>query len=729
MGGWLIVVYTPQAWVDVEPGTIPPPGAPPMSAADLLHIEAGIVAEEAARIAGDGTNGAAVTAEATTRATADAGLAATITTNTTNIASNAAAITSEATTARLAEATAIHNTGAAETKTGTLTVPLLDSGGAVCNVMAFGAIGDGTSHPLSTRFATLAAAQAVYTFVTSLTSEIDWAACQLAVNLAAVLGGAVVRPAKAGFMISDTLVIPSGVGFHGPWTTGANTNTVPTNHGKLIWNGATNGTMISVSSATGVMFDGLLLDGNSVSGVTCLSIQGLRPPATAGIVINRWGCYNATTGIQLGNFSTSGQDYQVDQVHFGAMGHMYNVTYGIVVDSFNAMDEGIIGPLRFTTGTHAVWLKRCGIVKLRGIDAAGPTGTTPAAIRFGGPGLHAPTLIEDCETEQFGVSVWVDNTGGGNSNNPITMIGNVWGGLVQADAGQNFIGIGNLYSGSSSGINLNAAAVLYYDQGDQFIGGATITQVAGAQYFRSFPSPARAISATTVLTTADLNTEIIVTATSPITVTLPAPTSTQYGAPPFINIRVTPASTDLLTLATAGGNIDGQATRVMWSAETATVKSDGVNWVKTAGKTRPMTASMRQATTQPISTSVITAITLDTMVSDPTGLMVSTGTNRIVIKRPGKYQMVGRVGLGGLAANAARVITIVTQNGSNAGQSEYAGLAGTNPASLTLGELPAAAVGDTIGLQGFQTSGATVNTFISSPPGAPYLQVTEIPSW
>lgn len=46
----------------------------------------------------------------------------------------------------------------------------------------FGAIGDGLLHPLSDRFASLGAAQAVYPFVTSLTQSIDWAACQAAAN-------------------------------------------------------------------------------------------------------------------------------------------------------------------------------------------------------------------------------------------------------------------------------------------------------------------------------------------------------------------------------------------------------------------------------------------------------------------------------------------------------------------------------------------------------------------
>lgn len=46
----------------------------------------------------------------------------------------------------------------------------------------YGAIGDGTLHPLSERFASLAAAQAVYPFATALTQSIDWAACQKAEN-------------------------------------------------------------------------------------------------------------------------------------------------------------------------------------------------------------------------------------------------------------------------------------------------------------------------------------------------------------------------------------------------------------------------------------------------------------------------------------------------------------------------------------------------------------------
>lgn len=55
----------------------------------------------------------------------------------------------------------------------------------------FGAIGDGSSHPLSNYFGTLAAAQVVYPHATSLTNELDWAAIQAAINAAKALNGCV----------------------------------------------------------------------------------------------------------------------------------------------------------------------------------------------------------------------------------------------------------------------------------------------------------------------------------------------------------------------------------------------------------------------------------------------------------------------------------------------------------------------------------------------------------
>lgn len=63
----------------------------------------------------------------------------------------------------------------------------------------FGAIADGGSHPLSSRYATLAAAQAVYPWVTALTQEIDTTAVDAAARyLASLNGGDLVIPPGTG---------------------------------------------------------------------------------------------------------------------------------------------------------------------------------------------------------------------------------------------------------------------------------------------------------------------------------------------------------------------------------------------------------------------------------------------------------------------------------------------------------------------------------------------------
>lgn len=80
------------------------------------------------------------------------------------------------------------------------------------SVMDFGAIGGSIAayHPLSERFGTLAAAQAVYPFVTSLTQSIDWAAIQAALNT-----GKLVYAPSGKYVITDKLLVPAGGGLVG----------------------------------------------------------------------------------------------------------------------------------------------------------------------------------------------------------------------------------------------------------------------------------------------------------------------------------------------------------------------------------------------------------------------------------------------------------------------------------------------------------------------------------
>jgi hypothetical protein len=91
------------------------------------------------------------------------------------------------------------------TPAGVSTSKDFDYGGQVWNVKAFGAIGDGSSHALSTRYATLAAAQVVYAFATALTQEIDYCAIQAACN-AAIPGGTALLP-PGEYIISNIILI------------------------------------------------------------------------------------------------------------------------------------------------------------------------------------------------------------------------------------------------------------------------------------------------------------------------------------------------------------------------------------------------------------------------------------------------------------------------------------------------------------------------------------------
>jgi len=77
------------------------------------------------------------------------------------------------------------------------------------NVKDFGAYGDGTTHPLSAQYATLAAAQVVYPFAAALTEEIDGCAIQAAINYLGTSGGEVYLP-KGTYRLSTSITIGDG---------------------------------------------------------------------------------------------------------------------------------------------------------------------------------------------------------------------------------------------------------------------------------------------------------------------------------------------------------------------------------------------------------------------------------------------------------------------------------------------------------------------------------------
>ena len=77
------------------------------------------------------------------------------------------------------------------------------------SIRDFGAIGDGTLHPLSERFSSLAIAQVVYPFVTSLSQSIDYAAIQSAINVSFQNRRRLLIP-KGDYVSSDSFSIKLG---------------------------------------------------------------------------------------------------------------------------------------------------------------------------------------------------------------------------------------------------------------------------------------------------------------------------------------------------------------------------------------------------------------------------------------------------------------------------------------------------------------------------------------
>ena len=73
--------------------------------------------------------------------------------------------------------------------------------------MDFGAYGDGLTHPLSGKYATLAAAQVDYPHATGLGDEIDWAAIQLCLNKCQAAGMGVVFLPAGHFIINKPIEI------------------------------------------------------------------------------------------------------------------------------------------------------------------------------------------------------------------------------------------------------------------------------------------------------------------------------------------------------------------------------------------------------------------------------------------------------------------------------------------------------------------------------------------
>lgn len=141
------------------------------------------------------------------------------------------------------------------------TAKIYDKGGLVYNVKAFGAFGDGSSHPLSGVYSTLAAAQVDYPLAQSLADEFDTVAIEKAINI--VTDAAQVYVPAGRYRINRTINIGDGTSagratknrfcsLIGAGFGQSSDETLPEGGAtEFYWYGSAGGTVISVNGPIG----------------------------------------------------------------------------------------------------------------------------------------------------------------------------------------------------------------------------------------------------------------------------------------------------------------------------------------------------------------------------------------------------------------------------------------------------------------------------------------------
>lgn len=175
----------------------------------------------------------------------------------------------------------------------------------------------------------------------------------------------------------------------------------------------------------------------------------------------------------------------------------------------------------------------------------------------------------------------------------------------------------------------------------------------------------------------------------------------------MVGFLVTGTSSKAVTVNSSGGQyIDGLTSRTVWAGESAVLMSDGVNWYKVAGRSRPMGAAIAAAANQTgVPSGTLTAVVLGTSVTDPSGLMADTSGSQIRIVRDGTYLIGGLAYWGAFSAASTSTFSIVYKTGAVA--------LGDNQKRMDAAESggPVAAferymtAGEVIYLVGFQSSG------------------------
>lgn len=220
------------------------------------------------------------------------------------------------------------------------------------------------------------------------------------------------------------------------------------------------------------------------------------------------------------------------------------------------------------------------------------------------------------------------------------------------------------------------------------------------------------------------------------TITLPMAALENIGKLIHFRMARIGSLTRFVTLNSPFQLIDGKTSRIMWAGETVTLISDGINWLKVAGRSLPLKGKATNISgagagyVQQIPSNITTSVILHNIEFDNYSKMVEIDSGNeiagITIRRSGTYSIHGCVYWNGVAGwTASRVFGRIHKNGVGIAFSESNAQAGTYPTNnpSTVVELN---VGDFLRLTAYQNSGESrpLENFATCS-----LSVVEIPDW
>lgn len=318
------------------------------------------------------------------------------------------------------------------------------------NVKAYGAIADGSTHPLSDFYASLAAAQVDYPHATALTNEMDWAAIQLAVNSAltqgANPGGRVIVPTGI-YLIDQEIALPGQVQLIGN-ARGSTTIRASgmTFSGKIAM--VSLGITGSATLAHGTRIENLVLDANNIAASVCVYSELIQE--LSGII-------------------------RCELIEYVRYGIWFQKVAGASAQNFTLRDLELIGGASATSATIPIFLDLGGVGG-RGIDGLTITGsvTVDTALRVEG---CRTSVFERMHFENCGIGMLIGSTTacnglivqGVDGVASCTTLAKVSSG--SANSGITFIGL-NKNSGTNTifdepaGITVTDGIVGFYTTGD-----------------------------------------------------------------------------------------------------------------------------------------------------------------------------------------------------------------------------------------------------------------------